>query len=226
MWSFTVLTLWATSFFVRRTVQYETQCSVNQSAVVAPYRNIWRPLTVEEVSDIQSIVTQRLQLEQNAASKSVVNTVSLWFSSANSHPARQIPHRMFRDAPDRTIPTHSQPHSIRVINISLLQPNKSDVLPFLNGNSPEPGRYARASLLYKSSDGFFQQEYVVGPLPATNSTPIVPLAFPFNSKQPGRSRLPSLYGIDNPAEWIAALGDQIANVTKQIWNSVSAVPLQ
>lgn len=62
---------------------------------------------------------------------------------------------------------------------------------------------------------------MVGPLPATNSTPVVPLAFPFNNKQPGKSMSPSIYAVNSTDEWIAALSDEISDITTAIWNSVS-----
>lgn len=115
----------------------------------------------------------------------------------------------------------SRTHRVRIDNIGLLQPNKSDVLPFLDDQADFPDRYARVTVLYASLDGFFHHEYAVGPLPAKNSTLVSPLSFPFNSENPGKSKLPSLYGISSPNEWIASLSDEIANITKTIWNSVS-----
>ena len=112
-------------------------------------------------------------------------------------------------------------YRVRIDNIGLLQPNKSDVLSFLDGEAPIPSRYARATVLYASIDGYFHHDFAVGPLPAKNSTSVVPLTFPFNNRDPGKSKLPSLYGISSPNEWIASLSDEIANITKNIWNSVS-----
>jgi primary-amine oxidase len=94
-------------------------------------------------------------------------------------------------------------------------------LSFIDGNEEEPSRFARATVLFLSPEGPYRQEYIVGPLPATNSTPVVPLTFPFNNEQPGKTRSTYIYAVDSTDEWIAALSDEIANITTQIWNSVS-----
>ncbi|OAG04417.1 membrane copper amine oxidase [Paraphaeosphaeria sporulosa] len=116
-------------------------------------------------------------------------------------------------------PNSTATNALGVGGITLLQPNKSIALSFIDGNDEEPSRFARATVLFTSQEGPFRQEYLVGPLPATNATPIVPLTYPFNNEQPGKSRSPYLYAVNTTSDWIASLSNEIANITNQIWNS-------
>jgi hypothetical protein len=59
--------------------------------------------------------------------------------------------------------------------INVLLPNKTDALSYLDGSGPQPPRYARVltwALCYL-------REYMVGPLPVTNSTKMLPLDYQY-----------------------------------------------
>ncbi|KAF2276554.1 amine oxidase catalytic domain-containing protein [Westerdykella ornata] len=111
-----------------------------------------------------------------------------------------------------------------IFEIELLSPNKSDVLPWISGEySAEPKRYARATVAYGIPDEPYFQEYMVGPLPATNVTKLQPLTYPFNSRNPGKTRIPSLIlpGQD-VASAVLKLGSDIADITRELWNTTIA----
>ncbi|KAF1967283.1 amine oxidase catalytic domain-containing protein [Bimuria novae-zelandiae CBS 107.79] len=177
------LTLVVIFLFFQTTIQDLTECATDQPTTNAPRKNVWRPLSEQEVLDVGNIVTQKFTL--------------------NPTPA----------------PNTTETVAVRIEGVSLLQPNKSDVLPFLDGHANEPSRYARTTVLFLSLEGPSLREYVVGPLSGTNATQVVPLTFPFNNKQPGKSRYPSIRVPDSIDGWVAALSEEIANITSLIWNS-------
>ncbi|KAF4342275.1 multidrug resistance [Fusarium beomiforme] len=107
-----------------------------------------------------------------------------------------------------------------IVTMDLLQPNKTDALAYLEGHSPAPVRYARATLQFNSQVQPYIQEYMVGPLPVQNgSTRYEELNYMFTS---GRGRI-NVYNADTEA--IAAfnlkVGAEIKNVTKQLLNGTA-----
>ena len=105
------------------------------------------------------------------------------------------------------------------LQIDLLQPNKSDVIPFLDSAAGEPKRYARSTIQFSSFEQPYLQEYIVGPLPATNVTQVEPLRFPFNNRKSGKSRVPNVFTLDIQ-EWIAQLSVETEDITRELWNTV------
>ncbi|KAI7777849.1 hypothetical protein LA080_002972 [Diaporthe eres] len=71
------------------------------------------------------------------------------------------------------------------LSIDLLQPNKTDVLPFLAGGGVAPQRYARATLGFGNSQEPYIQEYIVGPMAKGNRTQARPLTF-LSTRPPGK----------------------------------------
>lgn len=112
------------------------------------------------------------------------------------------------------------------VQVSLQHPNKTDVLPYLNGNGTDPERFARATIMFgaTNSTDMFWQDYLVGPLPATNATNIVPLTFPFNNKEPGKTLVHPIYSPVDGGGFQSKLSSDIEDITKQLWNSVSIPP--
>ena len=107
--------------------------------------------------------------------------------------------------------------------IELLNPNKTEVLPFLSGEfAAEPKRYARATVAFGIPDPPYYQEYMVGPLPATNVTKLQPLTYPFNNEEPGKTKVPplTLPGQD-VSSFILAFGADVEDITQELWNTVS-----
>lgn len=104
--------------------------------------------------------------------------------------------------------------------IDLLQPNKTDVLPFLAGGGIAPPRYARATLAFGSSPEPYIQEYIVGPMAKGNQTQAKPLTF-LSTRQPGKKL--RVYDSDSggPGDNLTdAIMSQAADITKALWNMV------
>ncbi|KAE8553836.1 hypothetical protein EYB25_002374 [Talaromyces marneffei] len=94
-----------------------------------------------------------------------------------------------------------------IVLVQVLQPNKTDALPYLNGEGSKPLRYATATLQFQATLEPYLQEYIIGPLPISKKTTVQPLNYPFN-KGVGRQRI---YNAD-----AGAYGDFLANVSKSV----------
>ncbi|KAH7128703.1 copper amine oxidase, partial [Dendryphion nanum] len=107
-----------------------------------------------------------------------------------------------------------------ITSIDLLQPNKTAVIPFLSNSGDEPSRFARATVQYQSPTQPYHQEYVIGPLPATNATSVRPLTFPFNNKGRGKSRVLSIFAAGQGlGEFLGRLNNDIEDITRFLWNA-------
>jgi hypothetical protein len=93
-------------------------------------------------------------------------------------------------------------------------------VPYLDSNATEPGRYARATIVF-GGENLYRQEYMVGPLPATNSTEVKPLTAPFNNQQLGKTFVHPVYSPEDGAQFQAKVGSDIEDITKKLWNTVS-----
>ncbi|KAH7393640.1 copper amine oxidase [Cadophora sp. MPI-SDFR-AT-0126] len=102
-----------------------------------------------------------------------------------------------------------------LIGIDLLQPNKSDVLPFLAGKRAAPPRYARATLTFGTSMAPYIQEYMIGPLAQGNQTKAQPLTFLSTRKPDNRLRVYDSDAADNLSSTITS---QAADIIKILWN--------
>jgi primary-amine oxidase len=72
-----------------------------------------------------------------------------------------------------------------------------------------------------NSTDLWWQEYVVGPLPATNSTIVESLTYPFNNLQEGKTNVHPVYSTNDGALFQTKLSSDLEVITKQLWNSVS-----
>lgn len=100
--------------------------------------------------------------------------------------------------------------------MELLQPNKSDVLAYIDTNSSAPTRYAHAVLDVRSVEDAYVQDYIIGPLPVRNgTTTIAPLNFPYN-KGIGKQRN---YNSDEDLriEWLNEFAATIVDITMDLW---------
>ncbi|ETN43872.1 uncharacterized protein HMPREF1541_11003 [Cyphellophora europaea CBS 101466] len=64
--------------------------------------------------------------------------------------------------------------------IDTLHTNKTDVLPYLDGDGPLPPKYARVIIFEGGKDEPGSQEYMVGPLPVSDETSVEPLDYVYN----------------------------------------------
>ncbi|KAF4124299.1 primary-amine oxidase [Geosmithia morbida] len=73
----------------------------------------------------------------------------------------------------------------KVYSIDTLPLNKSDVVLFLDGIGPRPKPWARVMIFEGGKDEPVAQEYMVGPLPVSDDTDIVPLDYIYNGGMGG-----------------------------------------
>ena len=107
-----------------------------------------------------------------------------------------------------------------ILQLELLQPNKSDAISYLNSRSAAPKRYARAVIQFGAVMEPYIQEYQVGPLPATNgTTTVAPLDYIYN-KGKGYQRV---YDADQDAlaVFTYTIGAGVADITQPLLNGVS-----
>jgi primary-amine oxidase len=69
--------------------------------------------------------------------------------------------------------------------IDTLPLNKTDVLPFIDGDGTIPAKYARAIIFQGGKSDPDSQEYMIGPLPVTNKTTIQKLDYIYNGGRGG-----------------------------------------
>lgn len=69
--------------------------------------------------------------------------------------------------------------------IDTLHTNKSDVLPFLDGDAAMPAKYARAIIFEGGKEDPDSQEYMIGPLPVSAETKIQKLDYMYNGGSGG-----------------------------------------
>ncbi|KAF2461214.1 copper amine oxidase [Lineolata rhizophorae] len=63
--------------------------------------------------------------------------------------------------------------------------NKSDALPYIDGDGPMPPKYARAIIFEGGKEPPISQEYMVGPLPVCEETTVAPLDYIYNGGMGG-----------------------------------------
>jgi primary-amine oxidase len=69
--------------------------------------------------------------------------------------------------------------------IDTLPLNKTDVLPYLDGNATAPPQYARAIIFEGGKEVPDSQEYMIGPLPVREGTTIQKLDYLYNGGSGG-----------------------------------------
>lgn len=102
--------------------------------------------------------------------------------------------------------------------MELLQPNKSDALPYLNDVAAAPDRYAKATIQFQATEEPYIQEWMVGPLPISKKTTLQPLNYLYN-KGTGIQRV---YDADFNAlqDFLNQVGASVADITLDLWNGV------
>ncbi|KAL9111597.1 MAG: hypothetical protein Q9187_007909 [Circinaria calcarea] len=112
-----------------------------------------------------------------------------------------------------------------ILTVELLQPNKSDALSYLDSGAQAPARYAKTTLQFGATLEPYIQEYMVGPLPATNGTATngtasyAELNYIYN-KGSGRQRV---YNADALAlaTFNVEVGAGIADITQALLNGTA-----
>ncbi|KAL1876689.1 hypothetical protein Plec18167_005097 [Paecilomyces lecythidis] len=106
-----------------------------------------------------------------------------------------------------------------ILLVELLQPNKSDALPYLNSEGPTPERYAKATIQFQATEEPYIQEWMVGPLPISDTSTLQPLNYLYN-KGTGTQRV---YDADDDAldDFMNKIGASIADITLALWNGTA-----
>ncbi|CAI6331895.1 unnamed protein product [Periconia digitata] len=99
--------------------------------------------------------------------------------------------------------------------------NKSDVLPYLDGEAPMPPKYARAILFEGGKDAPDSQEYMIGPLPVGPETSIEKLDYIYNGGNGGSVPFNARYfdGPRNKASdpLVASIMSNISDITAALF---------
>lgn len=105
--------------------------------------------------------------------------------------------------------------------VELNIPNKTDVLPYIDGNATAPERWAHAVLAIQATEEPTYSDILVGPLPIDNIiTTWMPLEYPYTRKTGGSIRnLDADYG--TAYEFYQNISASIADITLELWNATS-----
>ncbi|KAL3423197.1 copper amine oxidase [Phlyctema vagabunda] len=104
--------------------------------------------------------------------------------------------------------------------VELMQPNKTDVINFLDYDGAAPSRYAHVVLNHRASVDPYYQDLLVGPLPISNwSTKYEPLTYPYTRKTEGSIRNLDADGDDTWSEWMHGVTASILDITLDLWNA-------
>ncbi|KAF1836803.1 amine oxidase catalytic domain-containing protein [Decorospora gaudefroyi] len=108
-----------------------------------------------------------------------------------------------------------------IVQLVHLQPNKTDVLSYLDRNATQPKRYARATVQIGATDttDVYWQEYMIGPLPVTNSTTVAPLTYLFNNARPGRTAVHPVFSANDGLQFQLKLATEVDDIARKIWNA-------
>jgi primary-amine oxidase len=105
--------------------------------------------------------------------------------------------------------------------IDTLPLNKTDVLPFLDGKAAPPVKYARAIIFEGGKVNPDSQEYMIGPLPITESSTIEKLDYIYNGGSGGSVPYNARY-FDSPRTsatepLIASIMSNISDITAALF---------
>ena len=102
--------------------------------------------------------------------------------------------------------------------IELMEPNKTDVLNYLENSGPLPSRYAHVIINHRASEEPVYQDLLVGPLPLQHDTVTSePLTYPYTRKTEGKVR--NLDADDETWQaWKANVSSTILDITLDLWN--------
>ncbi|KAK5165228.1 uncharacterized protein LTR77_009326 [Saxophila tyrrhenica] len=104
--------------------------------------------------------------------------------------------------------------------VELNVPNKTDVLPYIDGNASAPERWAHAVLDMRASEDPVLADILVGPLPIDSATTWMPLEYPYTKKSGGKTRnLDADSGLSY--EFRCNISATIADITMDLWGGTA-----
>lgn len=105
--------------------------------------------------------------------------------------------------------------------VEAIQPNKTDALSYIDGNSTTPAKWAKAILDVRATDEPYFQELMIGPVPVNNATTSTPLTYSLTKKDDGKVRN---LGADDDAlyaDWLYPISATISDITLDLWNGTA-----
>ncbi|KAL4917168.1 copper amine oxidase [Aspergillus aurantiobrunneus] len=108
-----------------------------------------------------------------------------------------------------------------IVLIELNRPNKTESIPYLEGNGPAPTRYAHVRLNNRATVDLYYADILVGPLPVSNISTWQPLEFPYTRKTQGQVRNVEPDGETVYSEWLFKISASIADITLDLWNGTA-----
>ncbi|KAI0484188.1 copper amine oxidase [Xylariaceae sp. FL0804] len=110
--------------------------------------------------------------------------------------------------------TPKSPYDNSILTVETLQPNKSDVLPYLWQDEAVPERWAKVVLSHNSDHRPTLIYHAVGPLPVSKETRAVALNYAFNS---GRNDVPNLMAdFMESLDWALSLAANASDITSEL----------
>lgn len=100
--------------------------------------------------------------------------------------------------------------------VELMLPNKTDVTAYLDGDGPEPARYARTNINFQPFGESVYTDIIVGPLPVDNATTTWQvLGYPYTRKD-GTVR--DIYANSNEVyKWTNRIENSVKDIIKDLW---------
>ena len=191
-------------------------------AVMAPSKNSW--VTVSAVLVFFSFLlfvsipflhrdniplTPGLSTASYRASKE-----NVWADLSEDETDELVKYLLTREELNLTATKSATRNDNALVLLEVLQPNKTVVLQYLNGTTGPPPRWARALVAQGKNDEPFAVDYMVGPLPVTAATKVLPLSFCYNS---GRNYvynpMPNLVEM---YAWAFSIGRDVSDITRAL----------
>ncbi|TVY81016.1 Membrane primary amine oxidase [Lachnellula suecica] len=105
-----------------------------------------------------------------------------------------------------------------LLQLELLRPNKTDVLSYLKGDTGPPKRWGRVVVAQGVTEEALVVNYMVGPLPITESTTIKSLEYIFNS---GRNYVHNpVPSRDDMVRWLLETWPDVSDITQALLDSL------
>ncbi|KAL6160555.1 hypothetical protein ACJQWK_02314 [Exserohilum turcicum] len=109
--------------------------------------------------------------------------------------------------------------------VDVLHTNKSDVLPYIDGDAAAPPKYARAIIFQGGKLEPDSQEYMIGPLPVSDATAIEKLDYMYNGGSGGLVPFNARY-VDGPKSdaiepLVVSIMSSISDITKALFQGAA-----
>ncbi|KAK3940868.1 putative copper amine oxidase [Diplogelasinospora grovesii] len=109
-----------------------------------------------------------------------------------------------------------------ILLVESMRPNKTDALPYLDGNATAPTKYAHVVLDHRATESPYYADILVGPLPVdSTTTKWEPLTFPYTKKSGGKVRNLDADDVALYREWLLVIGASVADITRDLWNGTA-----